>query len=67
MKVKLHAFASLVLVSVITAIVVGFPIFFDAGLVVFLPIILTVARRVGGSLLLYALPAPPGRSPPCTP
>ena len=35
----------------------GFPIFFDAGLVVFLPIILTVARRFGGSLLLYALPA----------
>jgi GntP family gluconate:H+ symporter len=35
----------------------GFPIFFDAGLVVFLPIILTVARRFGGSLLFYALPA----------
>ena len=41
----------------IAALFFGFPIFFDAGLVVFLPIILTVARRFGGSLLLYALPA----------
>ncbi len=39
------------------ALLFGFPIFFDAGLVVFLPIILTVARRFGGSLLVYALPA----------
>ena len=38
------------------ALLFGFPIFFDAGLVVFLPIIMTVARRFGGSLLLYALP-----------
>ncbi len=41
----------------IASLLFGFPIFFDAGLVVFLPIILTVARRFGGSLLLYALPA----------
>jgi GntP family gluconate:H+ symporter len=41
----------------VAALVFGFPIFFDAGLVVFLPIILTVARRFGGSLLYYALPA----------
>jgi gluconate:H+ symporter, GntP family len=41
----------------IAALLFGFPIFFDAGLVVFLPIILTVARRFGGSLLFYALPA----------
>ena len=34
----------------------GFPIFFDAGFVVFLPIVFTVARRLGGSLLTYALP-----------
>jgi GntP family gluconate:H+ symporter len=40
-----------------SALIFGFPIFFDAGLVVFLPIILTVARRFGGSVLLYALPA----------
>jgi gluconate:H+ symporter, GntP family len=41
----------------IASLIFGLPIFFDAGLVVFLPIILTVARRFGGSLLLYALPA----------
>src|SRR5688500_13540148 len=41
----------------VAALIFGLPIFFDAGLVVFLPIILTVARRFGGSLLLYALPA----------
>ncbi len=41
----------------VAALLFGFPIFFDAGLVVFLPIIMTVARRFGGSLLLYALPA----------
>jgi GntP family gluconate:H+ symporter len=40
----------------IAALIFGFPIFFDAGLVVFLPIIFTVARRFGGSLLYYALP-----------
>jgi GntP family gluconate:H+ symporter len=43
-----------------SALIFGFPIFFDAGLVVFLPIILTVARRFGGSLVLYALPAAGG-------
>lgn len=41
----------------VASLIFGFPIFFDAGLVVFLPIILTVARRFGGSLLYYALPA----------
>lgn len=41
----------------VAALMFGFPIFFDAGLVVFLPIILTVARRFGGSVLYYALPA----------
>ncbi|MGH3359647.1 MAG: SLC13 family permease, partial [Nocardioidaceae bacterium] len=35
----------------VAALIFGFPIFFDAGLVVFLPIILTDARRFGGSLL----------------
>lgn len=40
----------------VAALFFGFPIFFDAGLVVFLPIIFTVARRFGGSLLLYGLP-----------
>ena len=41
----------------VAAFIFGLPIFFDAGLVVFLPIILSVARRFGGSVLLYALPA----------
>lgn len=41
----------------VTSLLFGFPIFFDAGLVVMLPIIFTVARRLGGSLLLYAFPA----------
>ncbi|MCK8609060.1 GntP family permease [Agromyces sp. C10] len=41
----------------IASLMFGFPIFFDAGLVVMLPIIFTVARRLGGSLLLYAFPA----------
>ncbi|EMY34468.1 gluconate permease [Arthrobacter crystallopoietes BAB-32] len=41
----------------IASLLFGFPIFFDAGLVVMLPIIFTVARRLGGSLLLYAFPA----------
>ncbi|MGW0160320.1 GntP family permease [Mycobacterium sp. NPDC003323] len=40
----------------VAALIFGLPIFFDAGLVVFLPIIMTVARRFGGSLLLYGLP-----------
>lgn len=41
----------------VASLIFGFPIFFDAGLVIFLPIILTVARRFGGSVLRYALPA----------
>lgn len=35
----------------------GFPIFFDAGLIVMMPIIFSVARRFNGSVLTYALPA----------
>ncbi len=35
----------------------GFPIFFDAGLIVMLPIIFAVARRLGNNVLLYGLPA----------
>jgi gluconate:H+ symporter, GntP family len=40
----------------VAALLFGFPIFFDAGLVVFLPIVFTIARRLGGSLLTYGLP-----------
>ncbi|KGJ05509.1 GntP family permease (plasmid) [Paracoccus versutus] len=41
----------------VASLLFGFPIFFDAGLVVMLPIIFSVAYRFGGSVLLYALPA----------
>ena len=41
----------------VASLMMGFPIFFDAGLVVMLPIIFAVASRLGGSLLLYAFPA----------
>ncbi|MFC4701548.1 GntP family permease [Glaciecola siphonariae] len=41
----------------IASLLFGFPIFFDAGLIVMLPVILSVARRFGGSILLYAMPA----------
>jgi GntP family gluconate:H+ symporter len=41
----------------IASLLFGFPIFFDAGLVVMLPIIFSVARRLGGSFLGYAFPA----------
>lgn len=41
----------------IASLLFGFPIFFDAGLVVMLPIIFSVANRFGGSVLTYALPA----------
>ncbi|MDN5856059.1 MAG: GntP family permease [Actinomycetia bacterium] len=41
----------------VASLIFGFPIYFDAGLVIFVPIILVVARRFGGSLLLYALPS----------
>ncbi|KFF60491.1 permease [Cryobacterium sp. MLB-32] len=41
----------------VASLMLGFPIFFDAGLVVMLPIIFAVARRLGGSFLGYALPS----------
>ncbi|HET7313586.1 GntP family permease [Salinisphaera sp.] len=41
----------------LASLCMGFPIFFDAGLVVMLPIIFAVARRLGGPLLLYGIPA----------
>ncbi len=41
----------------VASLLFGFPIFFDAGFVVMLPIIFSVARRLGGSVLIYALPA----------
>ncbi len=41
----------------VASLLFGFPIFFDAGLIVMVPVIFSVARRLGGSLLRYALPA----------
>jgi len=41
----------------IASLIFGFPIFFDAGLIVMMPIIFSLAKRFGGSLLIYALPA----------
>ncbi|GEA87728.1 GntP family permease [Cellulomonas cellasea] len=42
----------------VASLMLGFPIFFDAGLVVMLPIIFAVARRLGGTnVLLYGIPA----------
>lgn len=41
----------------VASLLFGFPIFFDAGLIVMLPVILSVAARFKGSVLLYALPA----------
>ena len=38
------------------SLLLGFPMFFDAGLVVMLPIVFAVARRLGGPILLYAFP-----------
>ncbi|MBG6084738.1 GntP family permease [Zhihengliuella flava] len=40
----------------VASLLFGFPIFFDAGLVVMLPVVFAVARRLGGSVLLYGLP-----------
>ncbi len=41
----------------IASLIMGFPIFFDAGLIVMLPVIFAVARRLGGPVLTYGMPA----------
>ncbi|RIJ77525.1 GntP family permease [Nakamurella silvestris] len=42
----------------LASLIMGFPIFFDAGLIVMLPVIFAVARRMGGdNVLLYGIPA----------
>ncbi|MFD2239180.1 GntP family permease [Aureimonas populi] len=40
----------------LASLIFGFPIFFDAGLIVMLPVVFTVARRLGGGLLRYGIP-----------
>jgi GntP family gluconate:H+ symporter len=41
----------------VASLVFGFPIFFDAGLIVMMPVIFSVAARFGGPVLIYTLPA----------
>lgn len=43
----------------IASLILGFPMFFDAGLIVMLPIVFAVARRVSGgkNMLLFGIPA----------
>lgn len=41
----------------IASLIMGFPMFFDAGLVVMLPIIFAIAKRLNGPVLLYGIPA----------
>ncbi|MFC6592109.1 GntP family permease [Deinococcus lacus] len=41
----------------IASLIFGFPIFFDAGLIVMLPVVFAVARRLGEPVLRYGLPA----------
>ncbi|MFC4564421.1 GntP family permease [Nocardiopsis mangrovi] len=41
----------------IASLLFGIPIFFDAAFMVMLPIVFSVARRLGGGVLMYALPA----------
>ncbi|RIY31950.1 permease [Psittacicella hinzii] len=41
----------------VASLLFGFPIFFDAGVVVMLPIIFSLARRLGGSILYYVFPS----------
>ncbi|MDO5723891.1 MAG: GntP family permease [Flaviflexus sp.] len=40
----------------VASLLLGFPMFFDAGLIVMLPIVFAVARRLNGPILLYAIP-----------
>ncbi|NIZ40487.1 gluconate permease [Spirochaetales bacterium BR193] len=40
----------------ITGLVVGIPIFFDAGLIILLPLAFSVAKKTQKSVLLYAIP-----------
>lgn len=40
----------------LASLLLGFPMFFDAGLMVMLPIVFAIAARLGGPILLYAFP-----------
>ncbi|OIR65346.1 GntP family permease [Corynebacterium diphtheriae] len=41
----------------VASLLMGVPIFFDAGLIVMLPVIFAVARRLNGPVLAYGIPA----------
>lgn len=41
----------------VASLIFGFPMFFDAGLVVMLPIVFATARRMNSHVLAYALPS----------
>lgn len=41
----------------VASLIMGFPMFFDAGLVVMLPIIFAIAKRLNAPMLLYGIPA----------
>lgn len=41
----------------VASLIMGFPIFFDAGLIVMLPVIFAVARRLNGPILAFGIPA----------
>ncbi|MHA6801990.1 GntP family permease [Salinifilum ghardaiensis] len=40
----------------VAALLFGFPIFYDAALIIFLPVVFSVAKALGGSVLRYGLP-----------
>ncbi|WP_299260151.1 GntP family permease [uncultured Kushneria sp.] len=41
----------------VASLLMGFPIFMDAGLIVMLPVIFAIARRLNGPIIPFALPA----------
>lgn len=41
----------------VASLIFAFPIFFDAGLIVMLPIIISIAKKLKANLLVYALPS----------
>lgn len=55
--VKLFGEAKAPLALGVASLIMGFPIFFDAGLMVMLPVIFAVARRLDGPVLAYGIPA----------
>ena len=40
----------------LTGFLVAIPVFFDVGLIILIPLVYTLVRRTGRSLLYYAIP-----------